>query len=142
MAYEARWSRSIHLGLAAATLALSALGFAAAGIIPSGSEPQPAVGWGIVAACLAAAAIFLMRAFNQAPQVRADREGIWTRKLGKPIAWRDISRVSPMRSGIQQIVRFETSGARGAFGVNTTFYDRGQRQLLATIREFRPDLAC
>lgn len=141
MVYEARWSRPVHLGLAAATLALSVLGFAAAGIIPTGSEPQPAVGWAIVAGCIAAAGIFLLRAFSQVPQARVDQHGIWTRKLGKPVAWRDISRVSPMRAGIQQIVRFETAGARGTFGINTTFYDRGMRQLLAAVREFRPDLA-
>lgn len=141
MAYEARWSRSLHLALAAATLALSALGFAAAGVFPTSSEPQPAVGWAIVAACVGAAGVFLLRAFDQAPQVRADQQGIWTRKLGTPVAWRDISRVSAIRSGIQQIVRFETSGPRATFGINTTFYDRGMRQLLAAVREFRPDLS-
>jgi len=141
MQYEARWSRPVHLGLAAASLSLSVLGFAAAGVIPTGSDAQPAVGWSIVAACVAAAGVFLMRALNRAPQVRADERGIWTRKLGDdPVPWRDISGVSTMNSGLQQIVRFQRSGSNRAFGINTTFYDRRLRHLLATIRQFRPDL--
>lgn len=141
MLYEARWSRPVHLGLAAASLALSVLGFAAAGVIPTGSEAQPAVGWSIVAACVGAATVFLMRALNRAPQVRADDRGIWTSKLGADaVPWRDITSVSTMNSGLQRIVRFQRAGSRRTFGINTTFYDQGLRQLLATIRQFRPDL--
>lgn len=141
MQYEARWSRSIHLGLAAATLSLSVLGLAAAGVIPTGSEPQPAIGWAIVAACAAGAGVFLMRAFNASPQVRADARGIWTRKLGDdPVAWGDISGIATFRSGIQRIVRVERAGAGRSFGINTTFYDQGMNPLLQVVRRYRPDL--
>ena len=42
MVYEARHSRGLNLALAGAVLALSILGFAAAGVIPteSGSNPR------------------------------------------------------------------------------------------------------
>ena len=68
MIYEARPSVKINYVLAGACLLLSLLGFTAAGIIPSASTRDhgayPLVGWIIVAACFAAAFVFLRRAFG------------------------------------------------------------------------------
>ena len=140
MIYEARQSRTIHFALAGAVLALSILGFAAAGVIPTGSEPNPAVGWAIVAACVAVAALFVMRGLDARVQARIDERGVYSRRNGPdPVPWNDISRLYVIRAGIQRIGRFEReSGAN--FGINTTFYDRGIADLLAAVRHHRPDL--
>lgn len=139
MVYEARWSRPIHVALAIAVLLLSILGFAAAGVIDTGSKPNPGVGWGIVAACAIVALVFLRRVFDQNVQARADQSGVYSRRLGSLVPWSEIERVYVIVSGIQRVARFERRGA-STFGINTTFYDRGVAELLAAVRAHRPDL--
>ena len=141
MIYEARHSPGLNCALAAACLLLSLLGFAAAGVIPTESGSNPLVGWAIVAAAFAAAAVFVKRALDRAPQARIDERGVWTRRTDPdPIPWSEIERVHVIRAGIQRIARFGRSGG-SEFGVNTTFYDRGIGDLLAAVRHHRPDLA-
>ena len=144
MTYEARHHRGINFGLAAAVLALSLLGFVANGIIPTESTrvggTYPLVGWLIVAACVAAAAVFLKRAFDDSVQARIDDRGIYSKRLGaEPLPWADISGFHVLRAGIQRIARFDRKGAK-TFGVNTTFYDRGINDLAAAVVHHRPDL--
>lgn len=140
MIYEARHARLIHFGLAIACALLSILGFAAAGVIPTESGTNPAVGWAIVAACFAAALVLVRRALDSRPQARADASGIWSRRLGETVPWGEIERVYAIRAGIQRIARFARRGGR-EFGINTTFYDRGMDDLFAAVRHHRPDLA-
>jgi hypothetical protein len=141
MVYEARHSKVVNYALAGACLLLSVLGFAAAGVIPTSSGSNPAVGWAIVAACLLAAIIFVRRALDGSPQARIDERGVWSRRLGgEPVPWAEIDHVHAIRAGIQRIARFGRSGGR-AFGINTSFYDRGIADLLAAVRHHRPDLA-
>jgi hypothetical protein len=139
MIYEARHAPVIHFGLAIACFLLSILGFAAAGVIPTGSGSNPPVGWAIVAACFAAAFVFVRRALDRTPQARADAAGIWSRRLGETVPWGEIERVYAIRAGIQRIARFARRGGR-EFGINTTFYDRGIDDLFAAVRQYRPDL--
>ena len=138
MIYEARHAVGINYVLAGACALLSILGFAVAGIIPTESGEYPAVGAGIIAACFAAAAIFILRARNRKVQARVDEVGVHPAK-GQPLRWNDIERFYVIRAGIQRIARF--NGKDGAaVGINTTFYDRGISDLSATVRHHRPDL--
>ena len=137
MVYEARWSRPIHFALAAAVLALSVLGLAAAGVIPTKSGANPPVGWAIVAACLLAALVFVRRALDRTVQARIDASGVSTRRTGL-VPWSEIGGVHAIRAGFQRIARFERAGGRD-FGINTTFYDRGIADMLAAVRHHRPD---
>jgi hypothetical protein len=140
MVYEARQSRGFHLGLAVACALLSILGFAVAGVIPTESGSYPAAGWGIVAACFAAAFVFVRRGLDGEPQARIDERGVWTRRTGPdPVPWSEIDRVTPMRVGIQRLATFGRRGGR-SFGINATFYDRGIDDLVAAVRHYRPDL--
>jgi hypothetical protein len=143
--YEARYAAGIHYGLAAAVLMLSSLGFIAIGIIPTASTrvggTYPAAGWGIVAVCLAAAAVFVRRAMDRSVQARVDARGVYSRRLGPDaVPWADISGFHVLIAGIQRIARFELRDGR-KFGINTTFYDRGIAELCTAVREARPDLA-
>lgn len=162
MVYEARPSTKANYLLAGACLLLSILGFAAAGVIPTRSGEYPLVGWTIVAACFGAAFVFLRRARDGGVQVRIDEKGIFVPKhSAEVIPWDQVTGVLLIRAGIQRIVRFalrdpERYAATGAvrratgaidaglgfghFGINTTFYDRGIDDLLATVRHYRPDL--
>ena len=144
MTYEARHNRGYNLGLAAAVLLLSLLGFVANGVIPTESTrvggTYPLVGWLIVAACVAAAAVFVKRAFDDSVQARVDEQGVYAKRLGATVPWADITGVVFLRAGIQRIVRFERKDAK-TFGINTTFYDRDVGELLAAVRHHRPDLA-
>lgn len=145
MTYEARHHRGINFALAAAVLLLSLLGFIAAGVIPTESTrvggTYPLVGWAIVAVCVAAAAVFIKRAFDDGVQARVDERGVYSRRLGaEPVPWADISGFHVLRAGIQRIARFDRAGGK-TFGVNTTFYDRGIGDLGAAVRHHRPDLA-
>lgn len=145
MSYEARHHKGINWGLAAAVALLSILGFVAAGVIPSESTraggSYPLVGWAIVGACFAAAFIFVRRAMDDKVHIRIDERGVWTPRTGPdPIPWNEISRFYVMRAGIQRIARFSRTGGKD-FGINTTFYDRGIRDLVAAVRHHRPDLA-
>jgi len=144
MAYEARHSAGIAYALAAACLLLSLIGFVAAGVIPSestaGGGANPLVGWAIVAAAFAAAAIFVRRALDRSPQARVDGDGVWSKKVGRTVPWSEIGGFHLLRAGIQRIARFERRG-ESTFGINTTFYDRGIADLVAAVRHHRPDLA-
>ena len=145
MVYEARHASGINYGLAVAALLLSILGFLAAGVIPSESTREggsyPLVGWGIVAACVLAAIIFVRRAMDRTVQARIDERGVFTRGTGPdPIPWSEIERAYAIRAGIQRIGRFVRKSGKD-FGINTTFYDRGIADLFAAVRHHRPDLA-
>jgi hypothetical protein len=142
MIYEARHAKGINYALAGACLLLSLLGFAAAGVIPTESGSYPLVGWGIVAACLAAAFIFVRRAADTEVQARIDDKGVYARRAGPdPVPWNEIVGAQVIVAGIQRIARFERSGPpAGKFGINTTFYDRGIGDLIAAVRHYRPDL--
>ncbi len=141
MTYEARHSRPLNFALAGAVLLLSILGFAVAGVIPTQSGSNPAVGWAIVVACIAAAGIFVHRALNDDVQARVDAAGVWSRRLGAdPVPWSEIAGFHVLRAGIQRIARFERRGGP-TFGINTTFYDRDIGELVEAVRQARPDLA-
>ena len=148
--------------LAGACLLLSILGFAAAGVIPTNSGAYPLVGWAIVGACFAAAFIFVRRAMSGKVEARIDGRGIYAPAFSpEPVPWDRISSLLPLRVGVQRIVRFElvqgapntaenpvmrAAGAVdrglgfGDFGINTTYLDHGQGELLAAVRHYRPDL--
>jgi len=140
MVYEARHARGINWALAVSVALLSILGFAAAGVIETQSGSNPMVGWGIVGACVAAAVIFVRRALDDKVHIRIDERGVWTPRSGPdPIPWSEIDGVYVIRAGIQRIARFKRAGGKD-FGINTTLYDRGVDQLVATVRHHRPDL--
>ena len=81
------------------------------------------------------------RAFDDSVQARVDERGVYAKRLGaEPVAWDDITGFTVLRAGIQRIARFERRGA-ATFGINTTFYDRGIADLVAAVRQHRPDLA-
>jgi hypothetical protein len=166
MVYEARQSTKFNYALAGACLLLSLLGFVAAGIIPTESTrvggTYPLVGWAIVGACFAAAFVFVRRAVGGKIEARIDGRGVYAPAFSaEPVPWDRIRSLLPLRVGIQRIVRFEladgapyaaanpikrAAGALdrgmgfGDFGINTTFCDRGQDELLAAVRHYRPDL--
>lgn len=141
MTYEARHSRGLNIALAIAVLALSIIGFAAAGVIPTESGTNPLVGWSIVAACFLAAIVFVRRAMDAHPQARVDAQGVYSRRLGEqPVPWDRITGYHVLRAGIQRVARFDRSDGK-TFGINTTFYDRGIASLEEAVRAHRPDLA-
>ena len=142
MVYEARHSPRLNYLLAGAVLALSILGFAVAGVIPTKSGSSPLVGWAIVAACFLAAFVFVRRALDRNVQARLDDKGIYARRVGsEPVPWSEIVSVHVIKAGVQRIARFERGGpSAGKFGINTTFYDRGIGDLRAAVRHYRPDL--
>jgi hypothetical protein len=141
--YEARNRRGANYALAAATLALSLLGFVAIGVIPTRSTEvggtYPLAGWLIVAACFGAAFVFIKRSMDRTVQARADENGIYSLGLGETVPWADITGVLLLHAGVQKILRFDRKDA-ATFGINTTYYDRGIGDLLATVRHYRPDL--
>lgn len=141
MTYEARHNRGINFALAAAVLLLSLLGFIANGVIPTESTrvggTYPLVGWAIVGACVAAAAVFVMRALDSSVQARVDEQGVYSKRLGVTVPWSDITRLHLLRAGIQRIARFDRNSAK-SFGINTTFYDRGIADLIAAVEHYRP----
>ena len=144
MNYEARHNRGYNFGLAAAVLLLSLLGFVANGLIPTESNrvggTYPLVGWIIVGACIGAAVVFVRRAFDDSVQARVDERGVYAKRLGAdPVPWADITGVLFLRAGIQRILRFDRKDAK-TFGINTTFYDHGIKDLLGAVRHHRPDL--
>lgn len=146
MIYEARQSTRLNYLLAGACLALSIIGFAAAGVIPTESTrvggSYPLVGWAIVGACFAAAFVFARRAMGSAVEARIDENGVYARRLGAaPVPWDEIDGVQVIAAGIQRIARFGRNGPPArTFGINTTFYDHGIDDLLAAVRHHRPDL--
>jgi hypothetical protein len=147
MVYEAHHSRGLNYGLTGACILLSTLGFATAGVIPTHSGSNPAVGWAIIVACFAAAFIFFRRAADRRPQARIDEQGVYARRFGaNAVPWASISGAQAMRVGIQRLVRFEVrdaaalGGTPRKLGINTTFYDHGMDELMAAVRFHRPDL--
>jgi hypothetical protein len=144
MDYEARHAKGLNFLLAGAVLLLSLLGFVAAGTIPTESTrvggTYPLVGWAIVIACFAAAALFVKRGLDTSVQARIDAAGVWSRRNGgEQVPWSDIQSFHVLRAGIQRIARFGRAGGKD-FGINTTFYDRGVDALAAAVRHHRPDL--
>ena len=141
MTYEARHAKGVNYALIAGCLLVSLVGFAAA-LRPAKDGSEHFIGWVIVGASLAAALIFLRRAADRNVQARADAAGIYSRRYGEePVPWSRIASVHVLRSGIQRIARFELRDPPGkTLGVNTTFYDRGIDDLLAAVRQHRPDL--
>ena len=162
MVYEARASVKANYVLAGLCFGLSLIGFAAAQIIPNNSGYYPVTGWSIVAACFAAAFVFLRRAFGRKVEARIDGRGVYAPRFSpEPVPWARIRAVLPLRMGVQRIVRFEltpdapqqadsaamrAAGAIdkglgfGDFGINTTYLTPGQDALLAAVRHYRPDL--
>ena len=139
MTYEARHSRGLNYALTGAVLALSILGFAAAGIIPT-EGANPGIGWAIIIACFAAAFVFIRRSMDRSPQARIDERGVYSKKLGETVPWDRITGFHVLRAGIQRIARFDRSDGK-TFGINTTFYDSGIAQLVDATLAHRPDLA-
>ena len=162
MIYEARPSTKANYVLAGLCLLLSLIGFAAAGVIPNNSSYYPVTGWTIVAICFAIAFVFLRRAFDRNVEARIDASGVYARRFSpEPVPWARIRSVLPLRLGAQRIVRFELQPDApqaadsavmraagvvdkglgfGDFGINTTYLDHGQDELLAAVRHYRPDL--
>jgi hypothetical protein len=166
MVYEARQSVKANYILAALCLLLSLIGFTAAGIIPSASTRDhgayPLVGWTIVAACFAAAFVFLRRVLGRSIEARIDEVGVYAPRFSpEPVPWDRIGAVLPMRVGVQRIVRFalvdgspdaaSTALMRGVgavdrgmgfgdFGINATYLDPGFDALVAAVRHYRPGL--
>lgn len=114
MVYEARHSRGLNFALAGAVLALSILGFAAAGVITTGSGSNPLVGWAIVAACLAAAFIFIRRGLDRSPQARIDEHGVYSRRLGREAVPWDRITGSPPASSASAASTAATAGRSGS----------------------------
>jgi len=143
MTYEARQRRGIHFALAAAVVLLSLLGFVANGVIPIESTrvggTYPLVGWAIVAACLAAAAVFIMRALDDSVQARVDESGVYSKRLGAIVPWSEIADWHVLAAGIQRTARFRRTDGK-TIGINTTFYDRGIGDLVAAVRYHHPEL--
>lgn len=140
MSYEARHAAGINYGLLAACLALSVLGFAAAGVIPTQSGAYPVVGWAIVGACFGAAVVFLLRARNREVQARVDSAGVYERRSGETVPWDRIESLTVLRAGVQRIARFKRTDGGKTIGINTTFYDHGLAGLIEAVRAHRPDL--
>ena len=162
MVYEARPSMKANYVLAGLCFLLSLIGFAAAGVIPNNSGYYPVTGWSIVAVCFAIAFIFLRRGRGGGVEARIDGAGVYAPRFSpEPVPWARIRSIMPIRHGAQRIVRFEltpdapqsaesgvlrATGAIdralgfGDFGINTTYLDRGQDELLAAVRHYRPDL--
>lgn len=140
MRYEARHAVGINYGLVAACLALSVLGFAVAGVIPTQSGSYPLAGWAIVGACFAAALVFLLRTRNREVQARVDAAGVYERRSGETVAWDRIESLTVLRAGIQRIARFKRKDGGRTIGINTSFYDHGLAELLEAVHAHRPDL--
>jgi len=141
MTYEARHAVAVNYALTAACLALSILGFAVAGVIPTQSGAYPLVGWAIVGACFGAALVFLLRTRDRAVQARVDAAGVYARRYGETVPWARIDSLLVLRAGIQRIARFTLTDGGKTLGINTSFYDHGISELLAAVRSHRPDLA-
>jgi hypothetical protein len=166
MVYEARQPVRFNYTLATGCALLSLLGFFVAGVIPSASTRDhgayPLAGWLIIAACLACAAIFVMRARDPRPQVRIDASGIYARAHSPAtVPWDQIVRVRPIAMRNQRILaidlkdpkafpsknRFTRSMASfnratgfGSMGINVTFLTGGLPGVIEAVRHFRPDL--
>jgi len=165
MVYEATVAKKFFLICAGLCVALSALGFLAAGVIPSASTTNhgayPVTGWIIVACCFGMAAIFVVRALDRKPHLRIDRNGLWyPRYSDDVIPWDQIVSWQITRLYNQRIIglnlrdpeawpsknRFTraTAGLNratvGELGIAATNLAGGHQGVLAAIRHYRPDL--
>jgi hypothetical protein len=166
MVYEAFQPKKFFLVLAGACVALSSLGFLAAGVIPSASTTNhgayPVTGWIIVACCLGIAAFFVVRALDPRPQLRIDQNGIWYRPYSDAtVPWDQIVSCRIIKAGAQKIVGLDlrdpeawpsknpltrmTAGLNrasgfGSLGITATYLTGGPASVAAAVRHYRPDL--
>jgi len=163
MIYEPRHLRRFNFVMAGLCAAMSLIGFAAAGIIPTASTRDhgayPLAGAAIILVCLAAATLFLRRALDQRPRMRMDGQGIFLPRFApQAIPWDQVEgfRIGAYRN--QRYIRFAlkdpdrvigprggfkratTAGAYGQIGINPSYWTPGMNALLATLRHYRPDL--
>lgn len=141
MTYEARYSPPIDISLAVSCALLSILGFAVAGVIPTRSGENPAVGWGIVVASFALAAFFGLRTRNREVQARVDAAGVYERRYGETVPWDSIESLTVLRIGIQRLATFKRNDGGKKINIMTSFYDHGIRELYEAVQSHRPDLA-
>ncbi|HTU10398.1 MAG TPA: STM3941 family protein [Allosphingosinicella sp.] len=165
MVYEATVAKKFFLVCAGLCVALSALGFIAAGVIPTASTTNhgayPVTGWIIVACCFAMAAFFVIRAMDNKPHLRIDPDGIhYPRYSDAIIPWDQIVSWQITKVYNQRIVGLnlknpEAYPAKSAFtrataglnratvgelGIAATNLSGGHEGVLAAIRHYRPDL--
>lgn len=167
MVYEARQPVRLNYILAILCASLSILGLLVAGVIPTESTTNhgayPLTGWGIFAACLGVAAIFVQRARDNRVLVRANAYGLYSKLYSDAtIPWDAIEGIQLLRIKSQSILRVKLRDKQawpsragvvrlfgaldnalgfGDFGINPTFYDRGIQALVDTMLHYRPDLA-
>jgi hypothetical protein len=166
MVYEAFQAKTFFLVLAGLCIALSALGFLAAGVIPTASTTNhgayPVTGWIIVACCFVMAGVFVKRALDRTPQLRIGPDGIWYRLYSDAtIPWDQFVSCQVMRIYNQRVVQLNlrdpaawpstnrftraTAGMNSAMGFNgvgiaATNLSGGPEQVLQAIARYRPDL--
>lgn len=166
MVYEATVAKKFFLICAGLCVALSALGFLAAGVIPSASTTNhgayPVTGWIIVACCFGMAAFFVIKALDRKPQLRIDQEGVFYPAYSNDvIPWVEIVSCQILRVYNQRIVqlnlrnpdawpstnRFTRAAAglnkamgAGGMGIAATNLSGGPQKVLAAIQHYRPDL--
>ena len=165
MLYEARQPPRLTYVLAILCAALSIIGFLVAGVIPSASTAHGAhvlAGWGIIVACLWPAVVFLRRARDDTVFVRADANGLYSRRYSDAtIPWSAIAGVRLLRFKKQSVLRvrlhdpaawpcksrfgramgkLDNAVSYGDFGINPSYLAPGMRALLAAVQHFRPDL--
>lgn len=165
MLYEARQPPRLNHALAVLCAGLSIIGFFVAGIIPSESTAHgahPLAGLAVIAACLWPAFVFLRRARDRTVFIRADANGLYTRRYSDAtIPWVAIAGFRILRFKKQSVLRVKlhdpgawpcksrfgrTMGALdnaltyGDFGINPSYLAPGMQALLAALRHYRPDL--
>lgn len=165
MVYEATVARTFFLVCAGLCVALSALGFLVAGVIPSASTTNhgayPVTGWIMVACCFGMAAFFIVRARDRKPHLRIDQHGLWYPHYSDDIIpWDQIVSCQVTRVHNQRIIglnlrnpeaypsknRFTraTAGLNritvGELGIAATNLSGGPQGVLSAIRHYRPDL--
>lgn len=165
MVYEAFQAKKFFIILAILCVALSTLGFIATGAIPTASTAQgtyPVAGWAIIAGCFGMAAVFVVRAMDNKPQLRIDQDGIWYRAYSDDvIPWDQFVSCTVNRVYNQRIVQLNlrdpaaypstnrftraTAGLNdamgmGGVGIAATNLSGGPEKVLAAIAHYRPDL--
>jgi len=166
MLYEARHPVRLNYILAGLSASLSSIGFLVAGIIPSASTTAhgayPLAGLVIVTACLAASGVFLRRAHDKSVVIRADAEGLYSRRYSDAtIPWASIAGVKVLRQKNQSILRvklhdktawpcrsrlgrvmgmLDNTVSYGHLGINPSYCDRGMQALVLAVQHYRPDL--
>ena len=165
MIYEATVAKKFFIFCAAGCLAVSVLGFFAAGIIPSAStangEGSLLVGGLMIAAFWGMAAFFIVKARDTKPHLRIGPEGLWYgRYSDSTIPWDQFVSLRMTRLYNQRIVGLnlvdpEAYPRDTLFGTGTSALNRattgdvtiaatnlsgGHAGVLAAIRHYRPDL--